>query len=77
MDTLEEKVGYLIAKIEEQGQALESVSRKVDYLEKTVSEKLNTVETVIKVFKFLGLGFVALMTFKFGDITRLWYHFFG
>ena len=74
---LAEKIGYLISKVEDQGHVLQNVVQKVDYLEKKVSEKFNTVETVIKIGKFIGLGAMAIATLKFGDITRLWYHFFG
>lgn len=74
---LAEKIGYLISKVEDQGQVLQNVVQKVDYLEKTVSEKLTTIETLIKVFKFLGVATVAILTFQFGDISRWWTHFFG
>ena len=72
METLEEKVGYLIAKIEEQGDDLHRVITKVDDLETTVREKLTTVETLFKVFKFLGVIVVAVATFQFGDIAKWW-----
>ena len=77
METMEGKIGYLIAKIEEQGEDLHRVVAKVDYLEKLVSEKLTTVETLIKVVKFLGVATVAIVTLQFGDIPRWWMHFFG
>lgn len=77
MNSLDEKVGYLIAKMEEQGESLNKVATKVDYLEKAVNEKFTTVETLIKVFKFAGVATIAIATFKFGDVTKWWDYFFN
>jgi hypothetical protein len=49
---------------------------KEDLLEKYVQDKFRTVEIVFNVIKFTGLAIVAVLTFKFGDVTRLWDHFF-
>ena len=77
METLEEKIGYLVAKAEEQGRDLEAVSLKIQKLEDTVAQKLRTVEIVIGVVKFLGFALVAVLTFKFGDVSRLWDNLLG
>ena len=81
---MEQQVGYLIAKIEEQGNDIkhlvnhaEKMDGRVDALEKRVESKFNTAETSFKIFKFLGLAAIALLTLKFGDITRLWHYFFS
>ena len=72
MDTLEEKVGYLIAKIEEQGSDLKAAVVKLDALEQRVDEKFRTAEATFRVLKFLGLATVAVLTVKFGDLPGLW-----
>ena len=77
METIEEKIGYLVAKAEEQGRDLEAVSVKIQKLEDTVAKKLHTVEIVIGVVKFLGLALAAVLTFKFGDVSRLWDNLLG
>ena len=77
MDTIEEKIGYLVAKMEEHGHDLRKVITKVETLEKTVSEKLTTIDTLFKVVKFGGIVIVAVLTFQFGDISRWWHHLFG
>lgn len=77
METLEEKIGYLISKAEEQGKDLENLSLKLDRLEATVEAKLKTMETIIAVVKFTGLAALSIATLKFGDVSRLWDHFFN
>ena len=72
MDTLEEKVGYLIAKIEEQGADLKAAVVKLDALERRVDEKFRTAEATFRILKFMGLAAVAVLTAKFGDLPGLW-----
>jgi len=74
METMEEKVGYLLAKQEEQKSDLIRVEQKVDSLTEMVSTKFNTAETVFKVIRFMGIVVVALVTLQFGDITK-WFHY--
>lgn len=76
MNGLEEKVGYLIAKVEEQGADLKSAMDKLDSLEKRVDEKFRTAEATFRVLKGIGLIVVAALTFKFGDVTSLWNKWF-
>lgn len=77
MDTLEEKIGYLVAKMEEVGEQIDKVDRRLSTLEDTVTSKFHTAEVTFKVLKFIGLGILAIISFKFGDVSRLWTHFFG
>lgn len=74
---LEEKIGYLVAKVEEQGSDLKAAVVKLDALEKRVDQKFQTAETTFRVLKGLGLIVVAVLTFKFGDLPALWKAFFG
>ena len=76
METLEEKVGYLIAKVEEHGADLKAAVVKLDALEARVDEKFKTAEATFRVLKVLGLVLVAVLTFKFGDLPGLWGKFF-
>jgi hypothetical protein len=68
---LDEKVGYLIAKIEEQGADLKAAVVKLDALEQRVDEKFKTAEATFRVLKGIGLLVVAVLTFKFGDISLI------
>lgn len=77
MNSTDEKLGYLIAKVEEQGKDLKTVTERFDALEREVREKFKTVETTFRVLKFLGYAVAAVLTFKFGDLPALWKNFFG
>jgi hypothetical protein len=68
----EEKLGYLIAKVEEQGSDLKGLMIQVNALEKRVEDKLRTAELVFRFVKFSGLAALAVLTFKFGDVKALW-----
>jgi hypothetical protein len=74
MKTVEENIGYLLAKQEEQKSDLVRVEQKVDSLTEMVSTKFATAETVFKVVKFLGIIVVAVATLQFGDIAK-WFNF--
>jgi hypothetical protein len=74
MKTVEENIGYLLAKQEEQKSDLVRVEQKVDSLTELVSTKFATAETVFKVIKFLGIVVVAIATLQFGDIAK-WFNF--
>jgi hypothetical protein len=74
MKTVEENIGYLLAKQEEQKSDLVRVEQKVDSLTEMVSTKFATAETVFKVIKFLGIVVVAVATLQFGDIAK-WFNF--
>lgn len=76
MNGLEEKVGYLIAKVEEQGNDLKAAVDKLDKLEQRVEDKFKTAEATFRVLKGIGLIVVAVLTFKFGDVSSLWAKWF-
>ncbi len=78
----DEQIGYLTGKLEEFGEVLkahlvedqrhlEGIAAKLDKLEDKVSEKFTTVETVLKVFQWLGAVSIGLLTLKFGDVISL------
>ena len=76
METLEEKVGYLLAKVEEQGTDLKAVAAKVDNLVERVDEKFKTAEATFRVLKWVGALTVAALTFQFGGLSRIWTSWF-
>jgi len=73
----EQQIGALVSTVEDLKLAVQRMTTKLDALEERVEEKFKTAEAVFKVSKFVGLTLVAVLTLKFGDISRLWYHFFG
>lgn len=77
MDSTNEKLGYLIAKMEEQGKDLQKLTERFDTLEGSVQDKFKTAEATFRVFKFLGAAALLVLTFKFGDLPALWSAFFG
>ena len=77
MNTIEEKIGYLIAKVEEQAADQKKLTERFDSLERKVEDKFRTAEVAIRIFKFIGLAILAILTFKFGDVKTLWTTFFG
>lgn len=77
MNSIDERVGYLIAKVEEQGSDLKAAVKKLDALEERVDQKFKTAEATFRVLKALGLIVVAVLTFKFGDLPGLWNQFWS
>ena len=73
----DEKIGYLIAKVEEYGSDLKVLTTKVDALEQRVEDKFKTAEATFRVVRFIGAIALAILTIKFGDIPSLWSRFFG
>jgi len=72
----EEKLGYLTHAVERLEQRQDDVVKRLDSLERMMESKFRTAEVVFNVFKFLGLAALAILTLKFGDLPRLWSHFF-
>lgn len=72
----DQQLGALIESVENLQTAVSRLTVKQDELTTLVMGKLKTVEVLIRVFKFLGLALIALLTFQLGDIARLWSHFF-
>lgn len=73
MHSLDEKVGYLQAKVEEIKSDAIRVEQKLDNLSELVAKKFTTAETVFKIMKFGAVVVVAVVTFQFGDIKE-WYN---
>jgi len=76
MDTQEEKIGYLLARVEDMNSTLTLLVHRHDELEKTVEGKFKTAETVFKTLKFMGLVSMAILTLRFGDIVKLYHYIF-
>ena len=71
-----EQLGYLTARVEDLARDQEALREKFDKLEILIAKKFATAETLFNVFKFIGLAAIAVLTFKFGDISKLWNTFF-
>ncbi len=76
MNGIEEKLGYLIAKTEEMQKDQQELKGRFDALEQRVDGKFRTAETTFRILKAAGLIAVAVLTFKFGDVTTLWHKVF-
>lgn len=76
MDTIDEKVGYLIAKMEEFSIDSKATASKLEALEKRVDEKFQTAETTLRVLGWLGGGLVAALSMPWKEfillVKRLW-----
>lgn len=73
----EQQLGILIARLEEMASSIERLEAKHDALDELVKGKFRTAEVVFKTLKFIGLASVAVLSFKFGDVSKLWQTFFG
>lgn len=62
MDTIDEKVGYLIAKVDTLAEDYKATSGKLDALEQRVNEKFQTAETTLRVLGWLAGGLVAVVS---------------
>ena len=70
-------LGYLVGKLEDVITKLDKVDDRLSKLETQVNDKFKTAEIVLKVFKYLGLILLAVVTFQFGDISKLWSQLFS
>jgi hypothetical protein len=68
MDGLEQQIGYLVAKMEEQGAAVRTMALKLDALEKRVDDKFKTAEGAFKVLKWTGALLLAVLTLPWASI---------
>lgn len=73
----DEKLGYLIAKVEELSEDMKGLKTAHYSLEKRVEDKFRTAEVTFRIFKFIGLAAAAVLTFKFGDLPALYFKIFG
>jgi hypothetical protein len=69
---LEQQIGYLIAKVEEQGRDLTAAVVKLDALEKRVDEKFQTAEATFRVLKWLGSAAIAAVAVPWDKVIKLW-----
>lgn len=60
---MEEKLGYLIAKVEELATDTKSTAQKLEALEKRVDEKFKTAEATLRVLGWIGSALVAVVAF--------------
>lgn len=71
MESIEEKLGYLIAKVEELFEDSKALGAKLEALETRVDDKFKTAEATFRIVKFIGYATVAVLTLKFGDVPAL------
>jgi len=65
--SLEEKVGYLSAKVEDCISAIETMQKT----QLEILEQISLTRGFIKGFKLVGLIIICIVTLKFGDISKL------
>ena len=64
-----EKLGYLIAKVEELGSDFKDMKIKLEALEQQVHEKFKTVEITLKVVGWIGSGLLAVFTIPWSGLV--------
>lgn len=80
MDTVRQDLGELQGKLElymeGQKEFREEIKQNIKSLKeeiKSVKAEFETYKTVARVFKYIGLSILALLTFKLGDAIHLWH----
>ena len=80
----DQQMGMIVAKQQDAAADLQDLDIKFtellgrfNALEKLITKKLTTVEAVFKTLRFLGYLAVAVATFHFGDVPKLWVSFFS
>ena len=73
---LEQQIGYLVAKMEELTADVKTLSSSHEELKERVNDKFKIAETLFKLFKFVGIAVVTVLSFKFGDLPNIWHNFF-
>lgn len=81
MDDMRQDLGKLQGQLElylkQQEEYREKQEQQFEKLLNSVVEIKNefeTYKTVARVFKYIGMSVLALMTFKLGDAVSLWQH---
>lgn len=77
ISVLETKQAILIDKLDEHIRREEESRAMIIKSLNAINEQISIYKTMIKVTKAIGLIIVALMTLKFGDITKVWHDFFN
>jgi len=65
--SLEEKVGYLSARVEDCIKVVE----KMQETQQEILDQISLTKGLIKGFKIMGLIIICLITFKFGDVMKI------
>lgn len=73
----EQQLGVILEKLSDTADSISRLEDRFNKLEARVDDKFRTAENFLKFLKFLGFSLVAILTFKFGDISKLWNHLFG
>ena len=73
----DQQMGVILERLTDTAEAVHRLEQRFNHLEARVDDKFKTAEAVMKMLKFLGLSALAVLSFKFGDVSRLWTHFFG
>lgn len=65
----EEKLGYLIAKVEEMGADQKDFGSRLTSLEQRVDDKFKTAEATLRVLGWVASGAVAAITIPWDKVT--------
>lgn len=69
--------GKLELYLEQQKEYREELKKTLEKMNTSISSiqtEFETYKTVARVFKYIGLSILALLTFKLGDFINLWHH---
>lgn len=68
LETQEEKLGYVIAKLD----VVADLQKEMNERLRSVEKEISLYKTIIHFVKLIALSFAFLLAFKFGDIRALW-----
>lgn len=71
---LQGKLELYIEQQKEHRDELKKTLEKMDTAITKIQTEFETYKTVARVFKYIGLSILALLTFKLGDAVSLWQH---
>lgn len=81
MDDMRQDIGKLQGQLElyikQQEEYREELKKTLERMNTSIDKIQNefeTYKTVARVFKYIGLSILALLTFKLGDFINLWHH---
>ena len=77
MDTIEEKIGYVIAKVEELSEDSKRVGEKLEALEERVDDKFKTAEATFRLLKFIGGPLLAILALPWTAIKEFYVRLFS
>lgn len=67
-ETLEQQMGYVLARLEELREDSKEMQAKLVALERRVDDKFKTAEGVFRTLKWLGAMLLAVLTLPWGSI---------